>query len=100
MSHHERYDGGGYPNGLKSETIPLGARIFSIIDTYDAIVSDRPYRAGSPPDKARGEIGRHSGTQFDNRLVSAFLSLPEAQLEGIRKRYVDPAPTFGVPESR
>ncbi len=72
LAHHERWDGDGYPRRLRAENIPLGARIFAICDTYDAIISDRPYRAGQTPDAAMQEILRCSGTQFDPRVVEAF----------------------------
>jgi len=72
LAHHERWDGGGYPRGLKGEEIPLGARIFAICDTYDAIISDRPYRKGQDPDAAFQEILRCAGTQFDPKVVEAF----------------------------
>ncbi len=72
LAHHERWDGDGYPRKLKGEDIPLGARIFAICDTYDAIISDRPYRQGQSPDAALAEILRCSGTQFDPEVVEAF----------------------------
>jgi HD-GYP domain-containing protein (c-di-GMP phosphodiesterase class II) len=75
LSHHERWDGDGYPRQLKAENIPLGARIFSLSDTFDAIVSDRPYRAGRTPDEALQEILRCSGSQFDPKVVEAFEAL-------------------------
>lgn len=73
--HHERWDGQGYPDGLKGEQIPLDARIISIADSYDAIISDRPYRKGSQPEAALAEIERCSGTQFDPQLVNEFGSM-------------------------
>jgi putative nucleotidyltransferase with HDIG domain len=73
LAHHERFDGKGYPNGIAGEDIPLGARIFVIADTFDAMTSDRPYRRALPADVAREEIIRCSGTQFDPRCVQAFL---------------------------
>lgn len=72
LAHHERWDGDGYPRQLKGENIPLGARIFALCDSYDAIISDRPYRAGQPPDAALQEILRCAGSQFDPRVVEAF----------------------------
>jgi hypothetical protein len=72
LAHHERWDGDGYPRRLKAEDIPLGARIFAICDTYDAIISDRPYRKGQSPDAALAEILRCAGTQFDPKVVEAF----------------------------
>jgi len=85
LAHQERWDGQGYPNRLAGEDIPLGARIFAIADTLDAITSDRPYRRGSPIEKARAEIRRHSGTQFDPRCAEAFLSQEPALLESLRQ---------------
>lgn len=70
--HHERWDGKGYPLGLKGEEIPLVARVISVADTYDAMVSTRPYRKGLDPKKAFDEITRHGGTQFDPTVVRAF----------------------------
>ena len=72
LAHHERWDGGGYPRRLKEENIPLGARVFALCDTYDAIISDRPYRRGQSPDAALAEILRCAGTQFDPTVVEAF----------------------------
>jgi len=86
LAHHERYDGKGYPKGLKADEIPLGARIFVIADTFDAMTSDRPYRKALSPDAAREEIIRCSGTQFDPRCVQAFLLAWERILE---IRYAD-----------
>ena len=76
-SHQEKFDGTGYPRGLKGEEIPLGARIFSIADTLDAMTSDRPYRAAMPDSAAREEIERWKGRQFDPEVVKVFLSMPE-----------------------
>jgi putative nucleotidyltransferase with HDIG domain len=75
-AHQERWDGAGYPRGLKGEQIPLGARLFAIVDAFDAIVSDRPYRKGRPVEWAREEIRRCGGTQFDPKGVEAFLRIP------------------------
>lgn len=75
-SHQERYDGTGYPRGLKGEEIVLGARIFSVADTLDAITSDRPYRRANSFEAARREILRCSGTQFDPEVVRLFQDLP------------------------
>jgi putative nucleotidyltransferase with HDIG domain len=75
LSHHERFDGKGYPYGLQRELIPLGARILAVADAYSAMTDDRPYRASSPNDQALHELSRCAGTQFDPRVVDAFLTL-------------------------
>ena len=74
LCHEERFDGKGYPRGLVGDAIPLGARLFALIDTLDAITSDRPYRSGLPYDYAKAEIQRCSGEQFDPVAVEAFLA--------------------------
>ena len=74
-AHHERWDGLGYPNGLRGEQIPLAARIFALADTYDAMTNDRPYRRALTTADALAEIERCSGTQFDPAIVATFLSL-------------------------
>jgi putative two-component system response regulator len=76
LCHQERWDGKGYPNGLAGMDIPLGARIFAVVDTLDAMTSDRPYRKAMSFDVALAEIRACSGTQFDPQVVSAFLSIP------------------------
>ena len=75
--HQERYDGTGYPRGLKGDEIPLGSRLFSVADTLDAITSDRPYRPAQSIAAAREEILRWSGRQFDPEVVKTFLSMPD-----------------------
>jgi HD-GYP domain-containing protein (c-di-GMP phosphodiesterase class II) len=77
LTHQERYDGTGYPQGLVGEEIPLGSRIFAVADTLDAMTSDRPYRRALPFSTAKAEIMRESGRQFDPKVVQAFLSIPE-----------------------
>jgi response regulator RpfG family c-di-GMP phosphodiesterase len=77
LTHHERYDGGGYPRGLKGEEILPSARIFAVADSFDAITSDRPYRRASSFESGRQIIRECSGTQFDPEVVSAFLSIPK-----------------------
>ncbi len=81
LCHQERFDGGGYPRGLEGDEIPMPARIFAIADTFDAMTSDRPYRKALSPEEARREIARFSGTQFDARVVDAFLSIPQRELD-------------------
>jgi response regulator RpfG family c-di-GMP phosphodiesterase len=85
LAHQERWDGKGYPRGLVGEEIPLGARIFAIADTLDAITSNRPYRRGQSLEKAREEIARCAGVQFDPRCAEAFLSIDPALLEALRR---------------
>lgn len=75
LHHHERYDGKGYPDGLKGEDIPLSARILSVADAFEAMRSDRPYRKALPLEEARRELVRNAGTQFDPRVVEVFLEL-------------------------
>jgi putative nucleotidyltransferase with HDIG domain len=75
LAHHERWDGLGYPKKLKAEEIPLGSRIFSVVDTFDSMTSDRPYRKAMEPSEALNEILRCSGTQFDPLVVEAFLDI-------------------------
>ena len=74
LCHHERYDGGGYPRGLKGDVIPLGARVFAVADAYSAMTSDRRFRPAAPHASAVREIEGNAGTQFDPRVVEAFLA--------------------------
>jgi putative nucleotidyltransferase with HDIG domain len=80
LSHHEHFDGTGYPRGFKGEEIPLGARIFAVVDAYDAMTSDRPYRRALPHGHALEEIMRNIGSQFDPQVVDAFL---QAETKGL-----------------
>jgi putative two-component system response regulator len=75
LNHHERFDGGGYPNKLKGDDIPVGARLMSVADVYDALVSKRPYKEAFPHEVAVKEILGGRGTQFDPDVVDAFMSL-------------------------
>ena len=77
--HQERYDGKGYPEGLSGEAIPLGARIVAVLDTFDAMTSDRPYRKAMPLAQAIVELRRCAGSQFDPRVVEAFIGVLEAR---------------------
>jgi response regulator RpfG family c-di-GMP phosphodiesterase len=83
--HQERFDGRGYPQGLRGEEIVIGARIFSVADTYDAMTSDRVYRKGMSDEEAREEILRCSGSQFDPKVVEAFMRLPKERMFSIRE---------------
>ena len=94
FAHQEHYDGKGYPNALRGGEIPIGARIFAVADTLDAITSDRPYRKASSFDSARQEILRCSGTQFDPSVVEVFLKIPNelwhelrSEITGQNKRF-------------
>jgi HD-GYP domain-containing protein (c-di-GMP phosphodiesterase class II) len=82
--HHERWDGQGYPDGLKGEEIPLAARVFAVADALDAITTDRPYRPGVPFPAARAEIAAGAGTQFDPTVVAALDKVEDATLERMR----------------
>ena len=82
--HHERFDGTGYPDGLRGAEIPLGARLFSVADTLDALTSDRTYRKGPGFEVARTEIERHSGKQFDPHIVDLFLKIPNSTWQQVR----------------
>jgi len=84
FSHQEHYDGSGYPNGLQGDQIPIGARIFAVADTLDAITSDRPYRQARNFDAARNEIKRCAGTQFDPKIIDVFLKIPDELWDELR----------------
>jgi putative nucleotidyltransferase with HDIG domain len=90
LAHQEFFDGSGYPRGLKGEQIPLGARIFTIADSLDAMVSDRPYRKALPLSHAREEVRRCSGTQFDPKVVEVFMSIPEEHWLDLRQNLGSP----------
>jgi putative nucleotidyltransferase with HDIG domain len=92
--HQEHFDGSGYPSGIRGHEIPVGARIFAVADTLDAITSDRPYRRARSFDAAREEILRCSGTQFDPSVVEVFLKIPNelwqelrSEISGQNKRF-------------
>jgi len=88
-SHHERYDGKGYPDGLSGSSICIGARVFAVIDTYDAMTSDRPYRKALDPSIAREEIELNRGSQFDPRCVDAFLHIPQDDINTLKARITE-----------
>jgi HD-GYP domain-containing protein (c-di-GMP phosphodiesterase class II) len=88
--HHERYDGKGYPDGLKGEDIPLGARIIAVADTFDAMTSNRPYRPAFPVKEATEELKKVKGTQLDPEVAEAFLTIlgsEEGKSEGSKKNH-------------
>jgi response regulator RpfG family c-di-GMP phosphodiesterase len=84
LAHHERWNGSGYPRGLRGAEIPLSARIFGVSDTLDAITSDRPYRAALPLSAAREVIERGSGTLFDSVVADAFLNISQETWDSVR----------------
>ena len=85
FAHHERCDGSGYPRGLKTEEIPVGARIFAVADTFDAMTSDRPYRRALPFETSREVIERGAGKHYDSHVARIFLSIPGETWEVIRR---------------
>lgn len=102
--HHEKWDGSGYPAGLKGEEIPLQARILAVADVYDALTTNRSYRSAWPHEKAAAEIARCAGTHFDARIVDAFLDVIDATLAEMRRENLDlpevlsrPTPYEGEP---
>ena len=90
LSHQEKFDGTGYPRNLKSDQIPLGARVFAVADTLDAMISDRPYRKALPLQEAKEEIRRHAGTQFDPKVVEIFVTIPDTVWVELRQNYQKP----------
>jgi len=85
-SHHERWNGGGYPDGLTGEQTPLSARVFAVADTFDALTTRRPYREASTIEQARAIIDADSGTHFDPEVIVAFRALSDDRIEQIRAR--------------
>jgi len=81
LLHHERWDGSGYPLGIGAEEIPLECRILAIVDAYDAMTNDRPYRKAMPNDAALTELNRNAGTQFDPGLVDDFVQIMQTRPE-------------------
>jgi putative nucleotidyltransferase with HDIG domain len=98
--HHEKWDGSGYPLGLKGEEIALNARIFAVADAVDAITSDRPYRAGETFEAAIEELKCCSGSHFDPRVVQAFLSVPLAQWYQLRENVLKGQSYWGEVQQR
>lgn len=97
-SHQEKFDGTGYPRSLKGEQIPLGARIFAVADTLDAITSDRPYRAAQTTRAALVEIEKYAGTQFDPEVVKTVLAMPESIWDDLRKQINSQIHRYSYPE--
>ncbi|MCH2340505.1 HD domain-containing phosphohydrolase [Pseudomonas sp. NPDC047963] len=90
LNHHERWDGGGYPNSLQGEAIPLSARIVTLCDVYDALRSKRPYKEAWPVERARAHIQEQAGKQFDPKLVALLESLYD-EIEALREGLTDPS---------
>jgi len=98
LSHHERYDGTGYPRGLQGEQIPLSARIFAVADAFDAMTSPRPYQATRRVSQAIEEIVLKTGRQFDPQVVQTFLGIPTEVLKEIHGEQKER--TYGRPAAR
>ncbi len=96
-SHHERWDGKGYPRGIAGEQIPLAARIFAVVDTFDAITSDRPYRRARSYQVAVNELQRVAGQQFDPKIVAVFTALSEVELRRLRELCKHVHPGLSLP---
>ena len=96
LAHHEFFDGTGYPRGLRGEQIPLGARIISIANALDAMLSDWPYRSALPMLHGLEEIRHCAGTQFDPKIVEVFLSIPKNHFAELRKNFGSPFRLTGL----
>ncbi len=83
LHHHENYDGTGYPGRIRGPEIPIGSRIVSVIDAFDAMVSNRPYRKGLPVEEAIRRLVKDSGTQFDSAVVQCFIGIAEAEVSSV-----------------
>jgi putative nucleotidyltransferase with HDIG domain len=97
-SHHERWDGGGYPRGLAGEDIPFTARLFAVVDAYDAITSDRPYRRARTHGWAMTEIQRVAGSQLDPHMVATLCKIPELELRQLRDLCRSVHPGLRIPD--
>jgi HD-GYP domain-containing protein (c-di-GMP phosphodiesterase class II) len=87
LSHHERFDGHGYPKGLAAEQIPVEGRLLAVVDTFDAIISDRPYRKGASLTVAMTELDINRGKQFDPSMVDLFIRLLRSNLIDLHELY-------------
>ena len=83
LHHHEKYDGSGYPAGLRGHEIPIGARIVSVIDAFDAMVATRPYKQGLPCDEALRRLTTDSGSHFDPVVVEHFMRIARAEMSSV-----------------
>ena len=83
LHHHEKFNGSGYPSGLKGEEIPIGSRIVSVIDAFDAMVASRPYKEGLPLEEALRRLVRDSGTHFDPAVVQHFIPIARAEMPSV-----------------
>ncbi|HKS41643.1 MAG TPA: HD domain-containing phosphohydrolase [Blastocatellia bacterium] len=88
-AHHERWDGSGYPDGLKDEEIPIGSRIVAVADAYDALTEDRCYHEGWSPERAMAELVQHSGTYFDPAVIEAFVEYYKRDIEPQHRRLIE-----------
>ena len=93
LSHHERWDGSGYPRGLKARDIPFGARVFAVADTVDAMTSDRPYRSALSFEETEEEIRRASGSRYDSQVANVFLSVGIENWKAMRRSIDRPSTT-------
>jgi response regulator RpfG family c-di-GMP phosphodiesterase len=97
--HHEKWDGSGYPLGLRAEEIDLNARVFAVADAFDAITSNRVYRAGKSYESAMAELETYAGRQFDPRIVAAFRRIPAIEWEQLRARSLEKVERQSRPDS-
>ncbi|MGE5808855.1 MAG: HD-GYP domain-containing protein [Nitrospirota bacterium] len=99
-AHHERFDGSGSPKGLKGEDIPLGARLFAVTDTFDALTSNRPYRNAATYDEALRIISEEAGKHFDPQVVAVFRSIQSWEWVILRANYVEAGTPYTSWEAR
>lgn len=92
LHHHERYDGKGYPHGLKGVDIPQGARIIAVADAFEAMTADRPYRDAFSPERAVNELQQNAGSQFDPDIVKAFMDVLREDMRDVRSEVLNREP--------